>query len=87
MSTIHVDVVSAEASIFSAVKQSLLRFLVSPGRAGQFCPAVPLIHAHQTRCRFAGNPMVMKSLSSWRAAFSKCNLIMSPYWRTRNPWP
>ena len=75
MNTIHVDVVSAEESIFSGEA----RFVALPGEAGEL--GIYPRHTHrsspassQVRCALSC-PMAKKSLFSWPVAFWKCNPI------------
>jgi len=76
MNTLHVDVVSAEESIFSGQA----RFVALPGEAGELgilpkhTPLITRIKPGSVRIE---RPMAAKSLSSLRAVFLKYNLIAS----------
>jgi F-type H+-transporting ATPase subunit epsilon len=75
MNTIHVDVVSAEESIFSGEA----RFVALPGEAGELgiyprhTPLITRIKAGSVRIEKADGSA--KSSSSWLAAFWKCSPI------------
>ena len=69
MNTIHVDVVSAEESIFSGEA----RFVALPGESGElgiYPRHTPLIS------RIKAGSVAAKNLSSWQAAFWRSSLTV-----------